>query len=203
MRKKEDRNTRYFVDLDLRTGSVIGWDYDQRDRLIQNLAEPLQRVFITMGQYNKLEKKHLGVKTEENVRESVPFFSVANIEESVGYYVEGLGFTMTDKWIDAGRLRWCRLQQGGAGLMLQEFPKEGHDSWVPQGKVGEGVSIYFICNDALAIYREVKSRGIQASRPFVGNGMWVTSLSDPDGYQIHFESNTAVPEDTEYAEHEH
>ena len=87
--------------------------------------------------------------------------------------------------------------------MLQEFRKEGHDSWVPQGKVGEGVSICFICMDALAIYREVRSRGIQASQPFVGNAMWVTSLSDPDGYQIVFESDTDVPEGTEYKEHEH
>ncbi len=86
--------------------------------------------------------------------------------------------------------------------MLQEFRKKGHDSWVPGGKVGVGVSIFFICADALAIYREVTARGIQASRPFVGSGMWVTSLSDPDGYRIEFESYTAVPEGTEYAEHE-
>ena len=84
--------------------------------------------------------------------------------------------------------------------MLQERRKEGHDSRVPEGKVGEGVSIYFICNDALAIYREVTSRGIQASKPFVGNGMWVTSLSDPDGYKIHFESATDVPEETVLSE---
>jgi hypothetical protein len=30
--------------------------------------------------------------------------------------------------------------------------------------------------------------------------MWVTSLSDPDGYRIDFESDTDVPEGTEYAE---
>ena len=48
--------------------------------------------------------------------------------------------------------------------------------------------------------REVRSRGIQASTPFVGNGMWVTSLSDPDGYRIEFESYTDVPEETEFSE---
>jgi predicted enzyme related to lactoylglutathione lyase len=85
--------------------------------------------------------------------------------------------------------------------MLQEFKKEGHHAWVPEGKLGVGVSIYFICDDALAIYREVTARGIQASRPFVGNGMWVTSLSDPDGYRIEFESYTDVPEGTEFSEH--
>ena len=139
-------------------------------------------------------------KTEPNVKQAVPFFAVSNIERSVRYYVEGLGFEMTNKWNDEGKLRWCWLQNGGAAIMLQEFRTEGHDSWVPKGKLGEGVSICFICTDALAIYRQVKSRGIEASRPFVGNGMWVTSLSDPDGYRIDFESYTDVPEETQYSE---
>ncbi|MDP9362291.1 MAG: VOC family protein [Acidobacteriota bacterium] len=135
-----------------------------------------------------------------NITQAVPFFAVSSIEASVRYYVDGLGFEMTKKWIDEGKLRWCWLQVGGAALMLQEFRKEGHDSWVPEGKVGVGVTICFNCNDALTIYREVTSRGIQASRPFVGNGMWVTSLSDPDGYRIEFESFTDVPEDTVFSE---
>ena len=142
----------------------------------------------------------LETKTNTNVKQAVPFFRVSNLERSVRYYVDGLGFEMTQEWIDQGRLQWCWLQHGGAALMLQEFRKEGHDSWVPEGKVGVGVSVCFICEDALAIYREVKSRGIQASTPFVGNGMWVTSLSDPDGYRIEFESYTDVPEETEFSE---
>jgi lactoylglutathione lyase len=135
-------------------------------------------------------------KTETNVKQAVPFFRVSNIEESVRYYVDGLGFEMTKKWIPDGKLRWCWLQHGNAALMLQEFRKEGLNSWKPEGKVGVGVSICFICEDALAIYRQVISRGIKASRPFVGNGMWVTSVSDPDGYRIEFESYTDVPEET-------
>jgi len=139
-------------------------------------------------------------KTTPNVKQAVPFFAVSNIEASVRYYVDGLGFEMTRKWIDEGKLRWCWLQQGGAALMLQEFRKEGHNSWAPTGKVGEGVSICFTCEDALAIYHEVTARGIEASKPFVGNGMWVTSLSDPDGYRLHFESYTDVPEDTVFSD---
>ena len=135
-----------------------------------------------------------------NVKQAVPFFRVSNIEKSVRYYLDGLGFEMTRKWIVEGKLRWCWLQHGEAALMLQEFRKEGHNSWSPKGKVGEGVSICFLCDDALAIYRAVTAKGIQASRPFVGNGMWVTSLSDPDGYRIEFESLTEVPEDTQYSE---
>jgi lactoylglutathione lyase len=143
-----------------------------------------------------------GTKTEANVKQAVPFFRVSNMEESVRYYVDGLGFEMTKKWVDEGKLRWCWLQHGGAALMLQEYRKEGQNSWVPEGKVGVGVSVCFTCQDALAIYREVTSRGIKAGRPFVGNAMWVTSLSDPDGYKIEFESPTDVPEETVFSEGE-
>jgi catechol 2,3-dioxygenase-like lactoylglutathione lyase family enzyme len=135
-----------------------------------------------------------------NVKQAVPFFAVSNLEQSLRYYVDGLGFEMKNKWIDDGKLRWCWLQLGSAALMLQEFRKEGHDSWVPDGKVGVGVNICFLCEDALAIYRDVTSRGIEASPPFVGNGMWVTSLRDPDGYRIEFESVTDIPEETVYEE---
>jgi catechol 2,3-dioxygenase-like lactoylglutathione lyase family enzyme len=142
----------------------------------------------------------LETRTEANVKQAVPFFRVSNIETSVRYYVEGLGFEMTKTWIDQGKLQWCWLQHGDAALMLQEFRKNAHDSGVPKEKVGVGVSICFICEDALAIYRAVRSRGMQASKPFVGNGMWVTSLSDPDGYTIEFESYTDIPEETEFTE---
>ncbi len=139
---------------------------------------------------------------ESNVRQAVPMFAVADMQASLRFYVDGLGFEMTHKWIDEGVLRWCWLVIGEAALMLQEFKKEGHDSWVPQGKVGEGVSINFQCLDALVIYREFRSRGISADKPFVGNAMWVTSVTDPDGYNLFFESPTDAPEEAEYEENE-
>jgi hypothetical protein len=128
----------------------------------------------------------------------VPFLRVMDMGASVRYYVDGLGFEITQKWIDEGQLRWCWLQREGAALMLQEFWKEGRHAWVPEAPVGVGVSVVFICADALAIYHEVTARGIEASRPFVGNGMWNFGLSDPDGYRLEFESYTDVPEGTEY-----
>jgi len=129
-----------------------------------------------------------------NVQQAVPFFMVSNIEASIGYYVDGLGFQMTRHWIDEGKLKWCWLQQGGAALMLQEYRKDR----IPSGRFGEGVSVCFQCSDALSIYHAAAARGIKAKRPFVGNAMWVVAFSDPDGYRIDFESPTDVPEETEY-----
>jgi catechol 2,3-dioxygenase-like lactoylglutathione lyase family enzyme len=131
---------------------------------------------------------------KNNVQQAVPFFRVTNMETSIRYYVEGLGFELTKKWIPKDKIEWCWLQLGAAALMLQEFRKK------PEEKVGVGVSVCFQCQDALRIYREVKARGIEARRPFVGNAMWVTGMADPDGYRIEFESPTDVPEETEYSE---
>jgi hypothetical protein len=63
MRKREDRNTRYFIDLDLETRRILGWDYDQRDKLVVQKLTKLShhRVFVTKGQFNKLEKKELEI----------------------------------------------------------------------------------------------------------------------------------------------
>jgi len=66
---------------------------------------------------------------QPNVKQAVPSLSVSNIEASVRYDVDGLGFRMTQKWTPEGKLRWCWLQLGDAALMLQEYAKEGHDSW--------------------------------------------------------------------------
>ena len=139
--------------------------------------------------------------TDANVQQVVPLLAVADMAASLRFYVDGLGFEITNRWIDEGELRWCWLQLGGAALMLQQFRTEGHDAWVPEGTLGMGVSLNFVCGDALAIHREVTARGIAAvKQPFVGNQMWVASFADPDGYRIFFESPTDVPEDTELSE---
>jgi len=141
-------------------------------------------------------------KIEANVEQAIPFFRVTNMETSLRFYVEGLGFAMTKKWIPDGdgKIRWCWLQHGNAAIMLQEYRKEGPNSWVPDGKLGVGVSICFQCKDALALYKDFRSRKIEAKRPFVGNAMWVTSVQDPDGYNLEFESFTDVPEETVFPE---
>ena len=120
------------------------------------------------------------------------------MERSARFYIDGLGFTMTKQWIDDDKLRWCWLELGGAALMLQEFWKEGPHRNVPTEKLSVGVSINFLCEDALTLYREFRSRGLDAQTPFVGNGMWVTQIADPDGYRLFFESPTTEAEESVY-----
>ena len=71
--------------------------------------------------------------TNANLKQAVPFFGVTNMEASIRFYVEGLGFEMKRWWVPDqtdqdykpdGRIRWCWLQRGDAALMLQEFLPE-------------------------------------------------------------------------------
>jgi len=135
-----------------------------------------------------------------NVRQAVPFLGVRDIEASLRFYVDGLGFTMAKDWSPEGRVRWCWLELGDAALMLQEYWKDSKPGGAPEGTLGQGVTVCLMCADALAVYRDALMRGLSPSRPFVGNHLWVTSFTDPDGYRLDFESPTDVPEGTVFAE---
>jgi lactoylglutathione lyase len=150
-----------------------------------------------------------------NVRQAVPFFGVTDMESSLRFYVDGLGFAMKRKWIpdadehyasdelsdgpSAGKVRWCWLELGDAAIMLQEFAPQRR----PESALGAGASVSFQCEDALVLYRGFRSRGVRTStRPFVGNGLWVVPLTDPDGYRIDFSSPTDAAEESELEEAE-
>lgn len=136
---------------------------------------------------------------EKNLRQAVPFFMVINMEASLRFYVERLGFTMTMNWTPNNKIEWCLLERDGVALMLQEYRDATQFINAP-GARGKGVSICFICEDALTLYHEFIKKGLTPAEPFVGNNMWVTSLKDPDAYELNFESATDVPEETIYSE---
>ena len=146
------------------------------------------------------QQSSLGIKADVNVERAVPFFWVRDIDASLRFYIGGLGFTKTMEWAPDGKLQWCWLEVGTAPLMLQEFWRSGPHTNVPTDKLGAGVSICFMCKDAIALYEEFRTRGIDAKRPFVGNGSWVTEITDPDGYHLLFESPTDAPEESVYTE---
>ena len=135
--------------------------------------------------------------TSTNVSRAVPMFLVKDMRAALGFYVKGLGCSVKHHWTPEApeQIRWCWLELGTAALMLQELSPEHAQVDVVRGV---GVSICFMCSDALPIYHAALAKGLTPQRPFVGNGLWVVSFTDPDGYRIDFESPTDVPEETEY-----
>jgi hypothetical protein len=55
---KEDKDTRYYVHIELRSHKVVSWDYGHKEKLSQqSIPETEHRVYLTRGQYNKLIAK--------------------------------------------------------------------------------------------------------------------------------------------------
>jgi lactoylglutathione lyase len=135
----------------------------------------------------------------ENLRLAVPFFMVRDMEASLKFYTEQLGFILEKQWTPRGKIEWCWLKREQVALMLQQ--PDNTDHWLyntPEN--GKGISICFQCTDALALYHEFIAKGVKIREPFVGNNMWVVAFDDPDGYRLDFESPTDVPEETTYSE---
>lgn len=130
-----------------------------------------------------------------NLKQAVPFFMVTNIERSLDFYIKGLGFEIKIDWKPNEKIEWCWLERDGVAFMLQEYRKD----FLPKERLGAGVSICFMCNDAIALYKEFLQNRLSPEEPFVGNNLWVVRLGDPDGYILCFESPTEVQEGTTYS----
>ncbi len=59
MTNRQDANTKYyyFIDIDLYSRQIVGWDTETKDRVEVDLKNGCYRVFLSKGQYNKLVKK--------------------------------------------------------------------------------------------------------------------------------------------------
>ncbi|WP_426669111.1 VOC family protein [Mucilaginibacter sp. McL0603] len=137
---------------------------------------------------------------QPNIQYAAPFFMVSNMEASLNFYTEGLGFSILNTWTPRGKIEWCWLQREGGPLMLQEARISESKPYLAGDKPGAGVTIFYQCKDSLTLYHEFIDRAVAAHEPFVGNGLWDVKVIDPDGYQLHFESPTDVPEETKYSE---
>ncbi len=59
MTKRQDRETRYFIDVDVRTMSIIDRDQGPRRELASEKPDKphYHRIYLTKGQFNKLQQK--------------------------------------------------------------------------------------------------------------------------------------------------
>ena len=122
---------------------------------------------------------------------NVPLFGVSSMAQSLAFYCDGLGYRVTNEWRPDGELRWCQIERDGSAIMLQVSSEPVHPG---------GWSLCIFCDDAVALYHEFLGKGVAVEEPFVGNALWVTSVVDPDGFHIDFESPTDTPEDTKLSE---
>jgi uncharacterized glyoxalase superfamily protein PhnB len=123
-----------------------------------------------------------------SLTELVPLLFVDDIRQSAAFYCERLGFEMSEKWEPEGRLAWCCLRRGGAAVMLQQGDQ---DEGPTEGR-GRGVGFFFVCDDADALYEELRMSGLTLEPPKMAfYGMNQLYLKDPDGYELCFQNPTS------------
>lgn len=117
------------------------------------------------------------------VRQLWPLLRVNDLELSIAFWTEKLGFSLTREAVDAGRRFWCQLERGGASIMLEsrDEPRTTEESCP--------VTFYFVVDDARLMHKEVVARGLAVQDPEAAYyGMLQLHVPCPDGYEVVFES---------------
>ena len=116
-----------------------------------------------------------------------PFFIVKNVQASIAYYIERLGFQL-DYQGPADDVYYGRVSRDGIGIMLKAIlpdvlpvPNRTRHAWARWDAF-----IYAIDPDA--IYSEYKQRGVAfvTELSFIDDGLWGFEVTDADGYVLAF-----------------
>jgi uncharacterized glyoxalase superfamily protein PhnB len=112
-----------------------------------------------------------------------PSFTVDNLQKSLTWYTDIVGFKIGEKWERDGKLMGVELKAGDIVFMIgQDDWKKGRDR-----RKGEGFRIYCETKQDLdALARAIESRGGTLYSP-PADTPWGTrdfSLNDPDGFKI-------------------
>ena len=125
------------------------------------------------------------LEPQTNVRAAYPLLYVDDIERSLEFYCDQLGFTLTERWDPDGRLAWCSLTMEGAQIMLQRAEPDDLTA-LARGK--SDVALFFLCEDVDRLHEKFQARGAKVPAPTEAfYGMRQLTLLDPDGRRICFE----------------
>lgn len=118
------------------------------------------------------------------LRSASPSFTVNNLEKSLAWYRDVLGFGVEELWKnDDGKVMGVSLKAGDVSFMIgQDDWKKGRDR-----KKGEGVRIYCETQknvDDLAKRIEAKGGRLDQRPTDQPWGVRDISLTDPDGFKI-------------------
>lgn len=133
--------------------------------------------------------------TTLKARSLAPSLTASDLERSIRFYTEGLGFAVSEEMKEDGEVKGVMLEAGGAhlGLSQDDFAK-GRER-----VKGVGMRLYFETNqDVKALAGQAKAAGIRlddgpALLPWGPMGFTVT---DPDGFKVTIanpESEKAAP----------
>ena len=116
------------------------------------------------------------------LRSLMPSLTVDDVEESHRFYVDGLGFTVQEKWEEEGKLLGLMLVAGSCRLGLsQDDWSKGRDR-----KKGVGFRVWAeTAQDLDALAERLREHGVEHEGPKDEPwGARTLTVTDPDGYKL-------------------
>jgi uncharacterized glyoxalase superfamily protein PhnB len=112
-----------------------------------------------------------------------PAFTVNDLQKSLAWYRDVLGFALDERWEQDGKLMGVSLRAGSVTFMIaQDDWKKGRDR-----RKGEGFRLYCgTTQDVDAMAKRIEARGGKLDHPPTDQP-WGTrdfGLTDPDGFKI-------------------
>ena len=128
-----------------------------------------------------------------------PMLNVSDIERSLDFYREIVGFELASPRQAVEEWRWAWIKAGDCELMLSESggPANQVAQTDPSHDEGWPAIYYFYPEDVVALHADVKRKGFQVSDLRVTfYGMKEFEVRDPDGHILWFGQATDEPPTT-------
>ena len=125
--------------------------------------------------------------TGRNLTSISPFFIVKNLQVSIAYYVERMGFTL-DFQGPEDDVYYGQVSREGMAIMLKAIlpdvlpvPNHTRHEWARW-------DAYVYLRDPDTLFREFRERGVSFVKElsFIDKGLWGFEVKDADGYIIAF-----------------
>jgi uncharacterized glyoxalase superfamily protein PhnB len=139
------------------------------------------------------EENGKGTAGALRIESIAPSLTVADIDASLAWYRDVLGFQVSELWEHDGKVMGADLTAGTVHLML------GQDDWA-KGRdrpKGQGFRLYFTsAGDIDALASAIGRRGgtLDSEPEDMPWGARVFSLTDPDGFKLTFAADIDVGE---------
>ena len=124
---------------------------------------------------------------ERNLVSITPFFIVKNLQASIAFYRERLGFQL-DFQGPEGDVYYAGVSRDGASIMLKQIlpdvlpqPNHTRHAWARW-------DAYVITMDPDALFDEFRHHGVSFVQElsFIDDGLWGFEITDADGYVLAF-----------------
>ena len=119
------------------------------------------------------------------LRSILPSFTATDLQRSIAFYRDVLGFVIGEEWRENGVLAGCEIHAGAATFML------GQDDFAKGRDRAKGLGTRIWCRTAQDLDRlaeQIKARGgvLDQEPKLMPWGDRVFMISDPDGFKLTF-----------------